>query len=116
MFFSEGVGQIFGFLGATLATSLANLWYHESGTSALSEKGSYAYYAAAAGLAVSHLFYTPWIAPPVYAIRGDKPLGPGEDVSEKLDSWLWINKLRMVTTDLGAWVAAAVAVGRTLSA
>lgn len=118
MFFAEGVVQVFGFLGITAATSLANLYLHTSGSrgTTLGEQGAYWYYAAAAGLAVSHLLYTPLVAPPVYAIRGDKPLAKGEDVNGKLDEWLRANWWRMLTTDLGAWVAAVVAVGRTLSA
>lgn len=116
MFFAEGVVQVFGFLGVTAVSSLANLYLHNRGTVLLDEQGAYWWYAAAAGLAVSHLLYTPLVAPPVFAIRGDRPLKQGEDVNTKLDDWLWANKLRMLTTDLGAWMAAVFAVGRTLSA
>ncbi|KAI3393267.1 hypothetical protein diail_4497 [Diaporthe ilicicola] len=116
MFFAEGVVQVFGFIGVTAVTSLANLYLHKRGPIPLAEQGAYWWYATAAGLAVSHLLYTPLVAPPVYAIRGDKPLKQGEDVNKKLDDWLWANCLRMLTTDLGAWLAAALAVGRALSA
>lgn len=116
MFFAEGVVQVFGFLGVTAVSSLANLYLHNRGTVPLGEQGAYWWYAAAAGLAVSHLLYTPLVAPPVFAIRGDKPLKLGEDVNTKLDDWLWVNRMRMLTTDLGAWMAAVLAVGRTLSA
>lgn len=116
MFFAEGVVQVFGFLGITAASSLANLYLHNRGTVPLGEQGAYWWYAAAAGLAVSHLLYTPLVAPPVFAIRGDKPLKQGEDVNTKLDDWLWVNRMRMLTTDLGAWMAAVLAVGRTLTA
>lgn len=117
IFFQEGVAQVFGFLGITAATSLANLYWHESGSSStLGESGSYWCYAAAAGLAASHLLYTPLVAGPVYAIRGDKELRKGRDVNDELDDWLWANRLRGLTVDLAAWVVAVVAVGKTLSA
>lgn len=117
IFFGEAVVQVLGFLGLTVATSLTNLYWDESGTGyTLGERGSYWWYAAAASFAASHLLYAPVVFPSVHAIRKNKEIEKGKDVNDALDVWLRVNWMRMMTVDLVAWLATVIAVGKAFSA
>lgn len=100
----------------TAVTSLTNLYRHNHGSFTLSERGAYWWYAATAGFAFGHLLYVPLVAGPVLAIKGDREIQNGRDVSDVLDDWLGANRLRMLTVDLAAWTAAVIAVCKTLRA
>lgn len=110
-FFRRGIYLVVGCLGATFWSSLANLYVRRP---MLHARGSFGWYAAAAGLAVGHLLFVPAVAPSVKAIWNAEK--EGTDANMALDEWLGVNRLRMWTVDLAAWVACVVAVTRTLEA
>lgn len=114
--FDEAIVQVFGFLGLTAATSFTNLYWDRNGSLTLDECGSFWWYAAVAGFSFGHLLYAPLIVGPVLTIKGDREIQKGRDVNGVLGDWLRVNRLRMLTVDLAAWVAAVIAVGKTLTA
>ncbi|KAH8895915.1 hypothetical protein GQ53DRAFT_35003 [Thozetella sp. PMI_491] len=107
--FNRGIFIVVGFLSLTFWTSFANLRLYRP---LLEAKGSYPWYAAAAGLAIGHLGYIPLVAPKVRAIKEDSSQGNSAD---DMDAWLRVNALRSCTTDIGAWVCAIIAVVKTFS-
>lgn len=109
IFFRRGLLMVLTFILASTASAAANLRVRSDG---LRARGSFAWYVAGAALSAGHLAYVPWIAPSVR----DVVEATGEDVIEKLDGWLALNWRRMVTVDLGAWIAFGVAVAGTLRA
>jgi hypothetical protein len=110
-FFREGVAFVIAMLAVTTWGSVANLYVRRPN---LQARGSLCWYVAAAVLSSSHLLFIPGVAPSIKRISEAK--GGEEDVNGALDEWLCVNKLRMVTVDLLAWVACVVAVGKSLSA
>lgn len=110
--FRQGVVFVVAMLAVTTWSSVANLY---AGRPSLRAKGSLWWYVAGAALSSSHLLFIPGIAPSVKRIWEAKG-GDGEDVNGALDEWLGVNKLRMLTVDLAAWVACVVAAGKSLSA
>lgn len=106
-FFKRGVVFVVSMLAMTTWGSVANLY---SDRTTLRSKGSLWWYMGGAAFSTGHLLFIPFVAPSVAAVTQ----GEG-DVNDRLDEWLSVNKLRMVTVDLAAWVALGVAVGRTLS-
>ncbi|KAF6822629.1 integral membrane protein [Colletotrichum musicola] len=109
LFFRRGLPIVLTFIIASTASAVANLRVQSDG---LRAKGSFMWYVAGAALSAGHLAYVPWIAPSVR----DVVEATEEDVNERLDGWLALNWLRMVTVDLGAWIAFGVAVAGTLRA
>lgn len=108
-FFRRGVATAVGLLAATIATSLANLYYHEGA------RGAGGAYGAGAALAVAHFAFAPLILPRGVSLATNETRD-GVDLFDVLDRWLWAQTLQMWTVDLGAWLALAVAVGRALEA
>lgn len=111
LFFRRGLPIVLTFILASAASAVANLRVRPDD---LRAKGSFAWYAAGAALSAAHLAYVPWIAPSVQTLFEADP--EETDLHETLDGWLALNWRRMVTVDLGAWVAFAVAVAGTLRA
>ena len=110
-FFRRAIYQVLGFLAVTASTSVANLYTRRA---ALDARGSAAWwYTAGALLAGGHLVFVPFIAPSVKDLIEGKD---GEEANDTLDRWLSVNAVRGLTVDLGAWVACAIAVGKTLVA
>ncbi|KAF4917616.1 hypothetical protein CGCVW01_v009689 [Colletotrichum viniferum] len=107
-FFSRGLPIVLGFLAVSAGTALANLRVNQT---LLQTKGTFWWYAAGAGLSLGHLAYVPLIAPHVQTLVDGKE---GENLNDALDKWLVVNWRRMLTVDLGAWVAFGVAVLGTL--
>ncbi|EQB53633.1 hypothetical protein CGLO_06622 [Colletotrichum gloeosporioides Cg-14] len=107
-FFSCGLPIVLSFLAVSAGTALANLKVNQT---LLQTKGTFWWYVAGAGLSLGHLAYVPFIAPHVQTLVDGKE---GEDLNEALGKWLVVNWRRMVTVDLGAWVAFVVAVVGTL--
>ncbi|KAJ2896215.1 hypothetical protein MKZ38_005744 [Zalerion maritima] len=108
-FFYNGLPRVLVPITVTASACLANL--RMSGDS-LRSKGAFAWYAAGAVCAIGHLTYVPWVAPPIENIVKQKTVGRNV---EELSIWLKVNALRMMTTDLGAWVCCLIAVVRTFS-
>ncbi|KAJ9143175.1 hypothetical protein NKR19_g7008 [Coniochaeta hoffmannii] len=111
-FFREGVAFVVAMLAATTWGSVANLYVRRAG---LRARGAFWWYVAGAVLSSSHLLFIPGVAPSIKRISDAKG-EEGEDVNGDLDEWLGVNKVRMLTVDLAAWVACVVAVGKSLSA
>ncbi|KAG5930524.1 hypothetical protein E4U42_007695 [Claviceps africana] len=118
--FPWGITQVVSLLGATTWASVAAVVWHRS---LLQRRGSLVWYAAAAGLAVGHLLFAPLVAPLIKYMMDDEGGRPPErkraepgllNVEAQL-RWLGYNMTRLLTTDLGAWVCCAVAVGKTFS-
>lgn len=107
--FRRGLPQVLGFLTVTVATSLANLRVQPA---LLRQRGAYLWYAGGAALAAGHLLFVPAIAPSVRGIIEDRPGGKSVD---EMRRWLRVNRVRSLTTDLGAWAFCVVAVLRTFS-
>jgi hypothetical protein len=116
-FFREGVVLVIAMLAVTTWGSVANLYYvgRAARAGAASGSGSWWWYVAGAALSSSHLLFIPAVAPSVKRIS-DAGEGGGADVNGALDEWLAVNKLRMLTVDLAAWVACVFAVGNSLRA
>ncbi|KAK2593218.1 hypothetical protein QQS21_009058 [Conoideocrella luteorostrata] len=118
--FPWGLTQVVTLLGVTTWTSVGAIVWHKA---LLQKRGSLLWYAAAGGLAVSHLLYAPLVAPLIKYMmddEGGRPLErkraePGNRNVEAQKKWLSYNMARMLTTDLGAWVCCAVAVAKTFS-
>ena len=68
---------------------------------------------AGAILSASHILFVPVIAPSVKGLANDTHKKYSND---RLFKWLCINAIRGVRVDLAAWVACAVAMGKTLTA
>lgn len=117
--FRQGVAFVVAMLAATAWTSAANV-YAPAARPRLRATGALGWYGAAAALSSAHLLFIPLVAPSVTRICEAKGEGEGEgegkDVNAALDEWLAVNKLRMLTVDLAAWLACVVAVGKSLSA
>lgn len=96
-------------LTVTTVTSILNM---RRNSALLKVRGSWAWYAAGAALAVSHLAFVPAVMYKIQAMVEDN--GKGEAV-EQQRRWLQVHDLRTLTVDLGAWVACLVAVARTVS-
>ncbi|KAG6009385.1 hypothetical protein E4U21_002695 [Claviceps maximensis] len=118
--FPWGIMQVVSLLGATTWASIGAIVRHRS---LLQRRGSLLWYAGAAGLAVGHLLFAPLVAPLIKYMmddEGGRPLerkraDPGIRNVEAQQQWLDYNMTRLLTTDLGAWVCCAVAVGKTFS-
>ncbi|KZL83286.1 integral membrane protein [Colletotrichum incanum] len=107
-FFRRGVWSVLGFVTMSISTTAANLYKQPE---ALQSKGTFWWYVAGATLSAGHLAYVPLVAPHVKALMEAE----GEDdVNGILDEWLRVNWWRMITVDLGAWVAFGVSVATTL--
>lgn len=110
-FFRRGVVFVVGCLAATTWSSIANLYVRRQ---ALVARQSGWWYVASGALSIGHLFFIPLIAQPVKAIiDADKE---GADANASLYKWLQINRIRMLTVDLSAWIASVGAVVSTLAA
>lgn len=96
-------------IAVTAATCLANLRAHGA---LLRARGSWAWYAAGAVLAVGHVAFVPGVAWKIKAIMEDG--GTGRAVEEQR-RWLRVHAVRSLTVDLGAWVACLVGVLKTVS-
>ncbi|KAI0594413.1 hypothetical protein F4775DRAFT_574130 [Biscogniauxia sp. FL1348] len=107
-FFRKGLPMVLGFLTVTTSTAVANLYTQRA---ALQARGSLWWYTAGAALAVSHLGFVPFVAPSVQALM---EASSEDDTNKTLDEWLSVNMVRSLTVDLGAWIAVAVAVVKTL--
>ncbi|KXH33022.1 hypothetical protein CSIM01_05157 [Colletotrichum simmondsii] len=107
-FFSRGVFFVLGFIAVSTSTGIANLYTQPA---ALRSQGTYWWYAAGAAMSAGHLLYVPAVAPHVKALAEAKD---DDDVNGILDEWLKANWLRMVTVDLGAWLAFGVGALSTL--
>lgn len=85
----------------------------------LRQRGSLAWYAAAGLVAVAHLTYIPAVAWRIEAMtKGDLPEEKRKVKTSNVElqkGWLKVNLVRMMTTDLGAWICAWVAVIKTFS-
>lgn len=87
----------------------------------LRKKGALPWYIATAALAVAHLVFVPFVAPAIKYIMEDeggrsrerKVAEPGNRNVDMQKRWLGYNMMRLMTTDLGAWVCCAVAVMKT---
>ncbi|KAL6849443.1 mRNA splicing protein [Amphichorda felina] len=128
LFFPRGLVRVVTFLGVTTWSSVGCIY---SSRVLLRSKGSLAWYAGAAALAVGHLLFVPVIAQSVKSILdnkgGDVAVGDaGEAVGDAknnkkksnvdyMKDWLRVNMVRTLTTDLGAWVCAVIAVTKTFS-
>ncbi|KAG5977302.1 hypothetical protein E4U55_006892 [Claviceps digitariae] len=118
--FPWGITQVVSLLGATTWASVGAMVWHRS---LLQKRGSLLWYAGAAGLAVAHLLFVPLVAPLIKYMmddEGGRPLEwkraePGIRNVEAQERWLRYNMTRLLTTDLGAWLCCAVAVGKTFS-
>ncbi|KAH8177272.1 hypothetical protein LIA77_02354 [Sarocladium implicatum] len=103
-FFNGGIPFVLTFLTATTGLGCASAW------SLGRESRAFGWYVCGVGLAVGHLGFTPWVAPRIKAIVEDEGKGSnGKDNVEVLSEWLAVNRVRMWTTDLGAWVCCAMA-------
>jgi hypothetical protein len=110
-FFRRGVVFVVTCLAVTTWASVANLYVRKP---ALVARQSGWWYVASGALSAAHLLFVPWIAPSVKAtVDAEKD---GSDANAELDKWLSINRIRMLTVDLGAWVASVAAVVSTLAA
>ncbi|KAG6017138.1 hypothetical protein E4U54_008252 [Claviceps lovelessii] len=116
--FPWGITQVVSLLGATAWASIGAIVRHGA---LLRKRGSLAWYAGAAGLAVAHLLFAPLVAPLIKYMmddEGGRPLEwkraePGIRNVDAQRRWLRYNMMRLLTTDLGAWVCCAVAVAKT---
>lgn len=108
--FQRAVFQVVGFLAVTASTSVFNLY---TGRPSLNAHGSASWYIAGAILSAGHLLFVPIIAPSVKGLVEDKH---EKDSNNTLYKWLSINAIRGLTVDLAAWMACAVAVGKTFAA
>lgn len=121
-FFVSDVSTVVAFLGITTWTSVGCIY---SSRQLLRGKGSLAWYAGAAALATAHLLFVPWVMGPIRSILDneggdvdvDAEKKPGDKKSniDTMNGWLRINMARTLTTDLGAWVCAVIAVTKTFS-
>lgn len=111
-FFRQGVVFVVAMLAVTTWASVANLYVRRP---RLSATGSVWWYIAGAVLSSSHLLFIPGVAPSIKRIS-EAGSGGEEDVNGALDEWLRVNKIRMLTVDLAAWIACVVAAGKSLSA
>lgn len=93
----------------TTVASIVNIRKHGA---LLRAKGSWAWYAAGAALAVGHVAYVPGVMYKIQAMIEDN--GKGEAV-EQQRRWLRVHNVRTLTVDLGAWLACLIAVARTVS-
>lgn len=104
-FFRRGVVFVVGCLAVTAGASVANLYVRKP---VLVARRSGWWYVGSGALALAHLLFVPWIAPSVRAtVEADRE---GADPNAALDQWLRINRVRMWTVDVGAWVASVAAV------
>ncbi|KAG5935651.1 hypothetical protein E4U59_005440 [Claviceps monticola] len=118
--FPLGITQVVLLLGTTTSASVGAIVWHKD---LLQRRGSLLWYAGAAGFAVGHLLFAPLVAPLIKYMmddEGGRPLErkraePGDRNVEAQQRWLGYNMVRLLTTDLGAWVCCAVAVGKTFS-
>jgi hypothetical protein len=108
-FFRSGLTWVLVLLGLTLSTAGLNI--ATDGVS-LRARQSLQWYAAGAAFATGHVAFAPFVAPKVRAISEDHSEGqPTRD----LEVWLRLNRIRMFTVDIAAWVCFGVAAIRTLS-
>ncbi|TWU70560.1 hypothetical protein ED733_000485 [Metarhizium rileyi] len=118
VFFPRGLAQVVSLLGATTWTSVAALVCHGA---LLQRKGAWPWYVATAALAVGHLVFVPFVAPAIKYILDDeggmskerKLAEPGSRNVDMQERWLWFNRVRLLTTDLGAWVCCVVGIMKT---
>jgi hypothetical protein len=87
----------------TLVTAIANLYSRGS--------PARAWYRAGAIFAVAHFIFMPFMIGSKEAIRTNHP---ARNANIALDEWLWFNRLRGLTVDLGAFLALGVAVVKSL--
>ncbi|KAL0944801.1 uncharacterized protein CTRU02_202688 [Colletotrichum truncatum] len=107
-FFPRGLTMVLGFIAVSATTAVANLRLNPN---LLRAKGTFWWYAAGASLSLGHLVYVPFVAPKLQALMEAKE---DTDLNDTLDSWLSLNWQRLLTTDLGAWIAFGIAVTGTL--
>ncbi|KAK2001927.1 hypothetical protein LX36DRAFT_310677 [Colletotrichum falcatum] len=108
-FFRRGVKFVLGFLALSATTAVANICTQTGAPR--STGASRWYYAVGAAMSAGHLAYVPLVAPHVKALTGAEGEG---DANGILDGWLGANWWRMVTVDLGAWLAFGGAVAANL--
>lgn len=87
----------------TLVASIANIYSHG--------RPARAWYKAGACLAIAHFIFMPFMVASKEAIRTNHP---ARDANIALDEWLWYNRLRGLTVDLGAFAVLGVAVVKSL--
>ena len=113
-FFAGGLPMVVSFLTVTTSSIIASVSLSKP---LLKARGSLPWYTAGAALALGHLLYVPAVYHKVQAISENKgPDGVPKGLSnlDFLGQWLDVNFLRMLTTDLGAWICCFVAVSKTL--
>lgn len=111
-FFGSGPWAVVSLIGTTFWTSLAAVWLERP---LLRSRGSTAFYAGTAALALGHLVYVPAVAWKLKNLMDDTCAEEGTDNVGMLRRWLSVNMTRMLTTDIGAWLCAVVAISRTLA-
>ncbi|KAF4983184.1 hypothetical protein FZEAL_1341 [Fusarium zealandicum] len=111
-FFPTSLPRVVSLIGITFWTSLASIWLERP---LLESRGSVKWYACTAALASGHLVYVPAVAWKLRALWEDASEAEGTDNVGMMRRWLDVNMARMLTTDIGAWCCAVVAVSRTLS-
>ena len=111
-FFKKGLVRVVGLLAITTWTSVGSIYLHGN---QLRDAGSYWWYAGAAAMGVSHLFFVPAVAPKIQAMSEgkEKEDAKGKNVRAQ-DEWVSVNWVRMLTVDTAAWVCAMVAVAKTV--
>ena len=111
-----GLTQVLVLLGVTTWTSVAGIIMHKP---LLRARGALPWYIATASLAVGHLVFGPFVARIIREIMDDEGRPQKEERRtrniEAQKRWLWFNFVRMLTTDIGAWACACVAVTKTFS-
>ncbi|KPM43997.1 hypothetical protein AK830_g2520 [Neonectria ditissima] len=111
-FFRRGTAEVVGLIAATVCSSLASIWLYRP---ELETRGSLHLYAWTAALAVGHLAWVPAVAWKLKALVDETAAAEGTTNVGMMERWLRVNFVRMLTSDLGAWLCALAAVSTTLS-
>ncbi|KAM5342386.1 hypothetical protein ACJ41O_013352 [Fusarium nematophilum] len=112
-FFGTGPWAVVNLIGVTFWSSLAIIRLERP---LLQSRLSTSWYAWSAALAFGHILFVPAVAWKLRALWEDNCEAEGTDSVGMMRRWLDVNMTRMLTVDIGAWLCAAVAVSRTLSA
>ncbi|RLL96039.1 hypothetical protein CFD26_105597 [Aspergillus turcosus] len=101
-FFRRGLTWVLVLLGLSLSTAGLNI---VTDGASLRARQSLQWYAAGAAFATGHVAFAPFVAPKVRAISEDHSQGQS---TRDLEAWLRLNRIRMFTVDLAAWVCFGV--------
>ncbi|KAH7165913.1 hypothetical protein EDB81DRAFT_267265 [Dactylonectria macrodidyma] len=110
--FNRGTSAVVGLIGVTFSSSLANIWLYRP---ILQSRGSLRWYSLTAALALGHLAWVPAVAWKLKTIMDDASEDEGTTNVATMRRWLKVNLIRMLTTDLSAWLCAVAAITTTLS-